>query len=392
MRTILFFTTWSPRGGGKAINDGALAEAARLGFHLQVVEREPTRTLLRELRGLWHPAGAIANCGGDWNSIDVRLFGTLPTVTIGHAPDGLPPGAPSVRHDAVAVARAAALELLATGVRSFAFVPSAYRRHWSEERGKAFARAVGLHGLECRAMAPDDAGMYDTGWHRRLRAFLRTLPKPCALFAANDMVGAEVLAAARFEGIEVPGDLAVCGVDDNAEICEHTEPTLSSVAPDFRQGGVLAVRSLAEILRGGGSTGGVRTYGVLGLVRRDSTRPLASRDSAARAALTLIRREACSGLRSERVAALFPCARRTADLRFRKAVGHSIGDEIHAVQLAEAKRLAADPSRQLKSIADFCGFGSPGALRNFFRRETGMSLSTWRKSLGRGGEGRLADG
>jgi len=48
------------------------------------------------------------------------------------------------------------------------------------------------------------------------------------------------------------------------------------------------------------------------------------------------------------------------------------------VQLAEAQRLLADPERQLKVVSDFCGFGSPGSLRNFFRRETGMSLSAWR--------------
>ena len=70
-----------------------------------------------------------------------------------------------------------------------------------------------------------------------------------------------------------------------------------------------------------------------------------------------------------------------ADIRFRKAVGRSIGEEIAAVRLEEAKRLAATPGRPLKVIADLCGFGSPGSLRNFFRRETGASLTTWRKRL-----------
>ena len=386
MQTVLFFTTWSSRGGGRATNEGAVAEAARSGFHLQVVEREPTRALLRELRGLWRPVGAIVYCGGEWNDIDVRLFGSLPTVTIGHAPERPATRAVAVRDDAGAVGLAAARELLATGFRSFAFVPSPSRRHWSEERGRTFARAVRWHGLDCRTMETGGPGMSDTAWQRRLRGFLRSLPKPCALFAANDMLGAEVLAAARFEGIEVPGALAVLGVDDNVDICEHTEPTLSSIAPDFRRAGALAVRALAETLRGGGEAGGVRTYGVLGTVRRASTRPLASHDAVVVAALALIRHEACAGLRPARVAALFPCSRRMADLRFRKAVGHSIGEEIHAVQLEEAMRLASDPGRQLKAIADFCGFGSPGSLRNFFRRETGMSLTAWRRGRGVPGE------
>ena len=68
-----------------------------------------------------------------------------------------------------------------------------------------------------------------------------------------------------------------------------------------------------------------------------------------------------------------------ADIRFKKAVGHTIGEEIHAVQLEEAKRLLADPSRQIKAIGDFCGFSNESAMRKFFRRETGMSMSDWRK-------------
>jgi len=123
----------------------------------------------------------------------------------------------------------------------------------------------------------------------------------------------------------------------------------------------------------------VALYGDLGVERRASTRPLASHDAVAAKALALIRLKAREGLRPAQVAALFPCSRRMADRRFRKAVGHSIGEEIHAVQLAEAQRLLADPERQLKVVSDFCGFGSPGSLRNFFRRETGMSLSAWRR-------------
>ena len=67
-------------------------------------------------------------------------------------------------------------------------------------------------------------------------------------------------------------------------------------------------------------------------------------------------------------------------MRFRKATGHTILEEIHAIQLERVKQLLKDSRLQLKSISDFCGFSHPNSLRKFFRRETGMTLGAWRSA------------
>ena len=137
----------------------------------------------------------------------------------------------------------------------------------------------------------------------------------------------------------------------------------------------------ATAMRGNGAAPERRelAFGDLRVVSRASTRPLATHDPRVAEALLVIRREACAGLRPARVAALFPCSRRMADIRFRRATGRSIGEEIAAQRLEQVKRLLADPLRQIKVIGDFCGFADPASLRKFFRRETGMSLSAWRR-------------
>ena len=393
MDTILFFTTSSARGGALRHFVGAQAEAVRRGIHLQMVEGTPSAKRVAELAGLWHPLGAIVNCNGEWGDLDPSLFGPMPAVLLGHSPETLPPGTLSVRHDSYETGRTAARELLATGYRIFAFVPPIQRRYWSETRQNAFVETIRLHGFPCHVMENAGNSTEDSVWQRHLRAFLLSLPKPCALFAATDIHGVEVLAAARFCGIDVPGELAVLGVDNNEEMCERAVPPLSSIEPDYHRAGMLAVQAIVGRVgqppsrppkdSATDADQPVRdwVYGDLRVVRRASTRPLASHDTCAARALELIRNKACSGLRPANVAAIFPCSRRMADLRFRKAVGHSIGEEIHAVQLDMAKQLASDSGRQLKSIAEFCGFASPGALRTFFRRETGMSLTAWRRSV-----------
>ena len=215
--------------------------------------------------------------------------------------------------------------------------------------------------------------------------FISAVKKPCAVFAANDKTAEGVISAASLEGFDTPGDIAVVGVDNYAPICEHVTPRLSSIEPDFRRGGRLAATMLLGLAmsRGKWRGGRVQTFGPLRTVHRASTRVLSIQDKTVSDALDLIRREACNGLQAVRVARLFPCSRRQADNRFRRATGRSILEEIHAVQLERAKELLRDTSVQLKAISDFCGFTNPNSLRKFFLKATGMTMTAWRDTSAR---------
>ncbi len=384
METILYFQppskTFAPE---KLEGVRDIAESRR--YRVQVVEERPTPRLVEELWSFWDPVGAIIDCGGKYNNLDPSVFGRRRVVFIGHDPHTLHGRALLVSNDQRETARAAARELLATGFANFAFVHNAERKRWSDLRERGFAEALAMHGRTCAVFRPPSQSRGAVGWMKGLRKFLSSLKRPCAVFAANDTTAESVLSAAAMEGLKSPDDLAVAGVDNYEPICEHTSPRLTSVEPDFRRGGRLAATMLLDLADDMGRRRGglVQTFGPLRVVRRASTRMLAVPDKAAATALDLIRREACNGLRSARVAALFPCSRRQADTRFRRAAGRSILEEIHAVQLERAKQLLRDTSVQLKALSDFCGFANPNSLRKFFLRETGMTMSEWRASRGR---------
>lgn len=353
--------------------------AAKAGWHVQVLDTLPTRATFRALVAFWNADGALVECGGDYSDVDTRLFAGVPTVFFNHSPATLPPGSFAVFHDQAATAELAARELLLTGYGSFAFVPSFERRFWSDEREAGFVRALALNGKTCRVLRfGRESG--PTARQKRLREFLAALPRPCAVFAANDSLAAETATAANFSGLRVPDDLAILGVDNDLSTCEKTRPPLSSLEPDFRRGGNLAALMLIALVRARGRYRGphTRTFGPLRVVRRASTRVLFRSDKIVSDAMELIRKEACNGLTAEAVAARFPCSRRFADVRFRRATGHSILEEIHAVRLARAQDLLRDPNQQLKAISDFCGFKSPNSLRKFFRQATGQTMSAWR--------------
>lgn len=381
MNVILYFQPTSKTSApGKFAGVQEIAE--KHGCHVQAIDGFPSPKNIRRLVDFWKPIGAIAECGNEHTEIDVKIFGTLPVVFFSHNPKTLPAGYASVSHDSIATAEMAAKELMTTGAEHFAYIPYAERRYWSEDRQRGFCTALELNGKSCDVFHHMSSASDAIGRQKELRQFLKRLPKPCAVFAANDKTAAEAITAAHFEGLSIPEEIAVLGVDNYRQICEHTSPPLSSIEPDFRRGGNLAalqLLSMANCTADKNTAGGGRViFGPLRIVRRASTQSQFASDCAVVDALDLIHREACTGLRASQVAALFPCSRRQADARFRKATGRSILEEIHVVQLECVKQLLKNPSRQLKGISDFCGFKHPNSLRKFFRRETGMSLGAWR--------------
>ena len=350
------------------------------GHSVQVIEDRPTAHRIDELWRFWNPIGAIIDCGGEYNDIDAKIFAGRHVVFLGHNPDTLPGNCLLVSNDQIETARAAARELLTTGYDSFAFVHVPERKKWSDLRERGFLEALSLNGKKCDVFAPPPANADSVRWMSGLRKFISSMPRPCAVFAANDKTAERVIAAASLEGMSAPNDIAVIGVDNFIPICEHTTPQISSIEPDFRRGGSLAAMMLLGAVMSNGHWRGsmVQTFGPLRVVRRASSRVLYATDKTVSAALDMIREEACSGLTAERVAAIFPCSRRMADIRFRNTTGHSMLDEIHAVQLERAKHLLSKGNLPLKVISDFCGFGHPNSLRKFFRKATGMTMGVWR--------------
>ncbi len=257
MDTILYFGSHAKTNAAEKLG-GVQDIAAKNGMPVQAIDGLPSRKRLAGLLEFWRPAGAIVECGGMASRADPGAFGALPLVFLDHDPSCLPENAFCVTHDSAATAQMAARELLLSGARHFAWVPYPEPRFWSEERERAFIAALALNGRACSVFAAAGAKLGSPRYQRGLRRFLAGLPKPCALFAANDAIGAEVLTAASYAGVKVPAELAVVGVDGAKEICEHTMPSLSSVRPDFRRGGELAALLLIAQLRDGARFRGAR--------------------------------------------------------------------------------------------------------------------------------------
>ena len=380
METVLYFQSPSKTSAPDKIA-GVRRYAAIANWHIQVLEDFPSPKSVQALYEFWNPIGVIIECGGGYHDINPDIFNRIPTVYLDRNPLTLPANVSCISHDSVATGRLAAKELLVTGHPHFAYVPYPQPRFWSDDRERGFKEALKLNGKTC-AVFNGKGSLQNISWQMSLRKWLNAIPKPCAIFAANDNVAAEILTAAAQSGFDVPHDIAVCGVDNFTPVCEHSAPTLTSIQPDFLLAGELAARTLDDIIRRGNSnfTPARLTFGPADIIRRTSTRTSTRYDPEVTAAMELIRRHACEGISSADALAAFKCSRRMAEMRFRKITGRSILEEIQSVRLEKAKSLLTDSKLDMTAIANFCGFSAAKAFWKFFRQKTGVSPSQWRSA------------
>ena len=275
---------------------------------------------------------------------------------------------------------------------AYGFVPDPNDCEWSQMRGRAFTEAVAhLLGADaCRRYTPPpDDGTGAPTFRSGLSRWLAALPKPAAVFAAFDQCAATVLEECRDNRLKVPSEIAVLGVDDDALVCEHARPKLTSIRPDHARQGYEAARELNRLMSrpGGGAMrrGGPLALTHIGITERDSTTFVPQGLRIVREITAYLDEHALTPIRVADIVAHAGVSERLANLRYSELTGHSIQEELINRRLAEAKRLLKETALPLARISSRCGFKSQIVLAHLFRKHVGQSMSDWRRA--RRGEG-----
>ena len=253
--------------------------------------------------------------------------------------------------------------------------------HWSARRLEAFREIMARNGKKTLVFSGTNLQTGDAAYMRRIGKWLRTLPKPCGLLAANDRMASLVMAAAAREGVSVPDMVSIVGIDNDSILCESLSPPIASVDADFFGGGMLAGRLLDELVTGNAQSGSTVRYGAKRFVPRLSIQRLTRRAPSVMNALEAIRRRAVEGISAADILPVLGGSRRAAEKRFKAATGKSIMEEILDVRFEKALALLERANVPLGIIADAAGFTSTNQLQRQFKARYGTTLSGYRKRL-----------
>lgn len=313
---------------------------------------------------------------------DVLVTSVIPLVVIGSQSTSLgsrTKNIVNVHNDDEDIGRAGANALLELGNSgTLGFVPKGTDVYWSKLREKGFRSEVARNGRTAKVYhSPFNDGSHED--MIRLQKWLLSIEKPAALMAAYDARALNILEACKNEGISVPGQICILGVDNDRLLCESVKPTLSSVAPDHIGEGRIAADALNNLLHRPSRRARSVLCSSKTVIERESTSPVSPARSLIRRALAYIDAHAAEDIKVTDVIRHLGVSRSLAELRFRQFHTATLAEAIRRRRLEEVKMRLARSSSSIQIISRECGFKNVNHLKNAFRRRFGMSMREYRR-------------
>ncbi len=208
---------------------------------------------------------------------------------------------------------------------------------------------------------------------------LRAAPKPLAVFAWNDSDAVHILNACRAAELDVPGDVAILGVDNDPLICDTQSVRLSSVAHDLKRIGYVGAALLERMMSGQEAPRHITRVKPHGIVMRASTDTVVSDNTAFNAVIPYIEGHLAQPLGLTEIANALHLSRNALARFFSSTFGHSVGAEVSARRIAHAQELLETTDLPIESISEQCGYCNRSFFSKCFKSATGTTPLAWRK-------------
>ncbi|TWT85991.1 Xylose operon regulatory protein [Posidoniimonas polymericola] len=316
---------------------------------------------------------------------DCAVGMSAPVVNISSAIEASP--VPRAMVDNAAIGRLAAEHLLGRGFTNFAFY-GLEGVEYSRARWSGFSERLAQNDAVCEQhLSTPTFGFRGTVWleqHQQLADWLQALPTPCGVFAVSDYRARHVLDACRQSQISTPDKVAVVGVDNEQVICEHVQPTLTSVARNDQLEGYRAAELLDRLMSGESPAPADITVPPLEVVERDSTAMFAVSDARLRRALSYLHDYIADPITVDELAKQSEVSRRWLEYAFRDVLGETPYQYLRRQRLLLAKHLLKEnPKENISRVAQRSGFSSVKQMRVAFQREFGVTPGHYRQVMNR---------
>jgi LacI family transcriptional regulator len=292
---------------------------------------------------------------------------------------------PRVTNDLVTGALMAAQYFLDRGYRSFGYL-SLLGLPYVVTQQEAFREAVQQGGGECAIYGVKTHEGAEPDWNLNLdllAGWLRSLPKPVAVFTWNADSGRQVVYACQHAGLRIPEEVALLSGADDDLLCELSHIPISAMRIAAEQIGDAAAALLNRLMRGGKPPAQPQLIAPLDVVTRQSTETYAMHDETLVRAVHFIRQSASQTVLVADVARHVGVSRRMLERRFAEVLRRTPAEEIRRVHVEQAKKLLLETDLPIPDVAAASGFGSPEYMSHVFREELGQTPLRYRKDVRR---------
>jgi LacI family transcriptional regulator len=252
---------------------------------------------------------------------------------------------------------------------------------WSMQRQESFVGANTNLGMETKLyLTTSDAFTKNTAKEKReLANWLKKLPKPMAILAANDDLGIRLVQMCQENDIKVPSEIAILGIDNDEIDCNLTTPSLSSISYNSKGAGYQAAEMLDGLMNGQTIDKHIILIHPIEVINRQSTNIFAVGDKDILMALDFIKSNSRNILQVEDIASVVGMSRRNLARKFKIHLGISIHDAIKQTRTEDIKHMLTDTDLPITQIATSLGFADASHISRYFKVQTGITPVEYRK-------------
>lgn len=234
---------------------------------------------------------------------------------------------------------------------------------WSEERLQGYSEEISRQGGRLHTLMVKET----YGERERIMDWVKSLPKPVALFACDDEYALFLSEACKVENISMPEEVALLGVDNDELLCEISDPQISSIELNVEQGGY----RLGEMLEKQFEAKDIWSFNIVispgEIVQRNSTKKHNIKDGEVEKLVKFIDENFDQNYSTEQILSQVPLSRRSIEIRFKKEMeSTTIYKYITSKRMEKLANLLATTNLSMVEMADLCGITDyPNIARSF---------------------------
>lgn len=283
-------------------------------------------------------------------------------------------GLATVTVDDYAIGKMAADHFIQKGFEHFAFYAAGDHSKAATLRYHGFKDALATRRREVPKHLETNFNKHYSGGR------LKEIGFPLALFCAHDVLARSLMTKLIFDGISIPNDVSILGVDNDRLHCQIAEPPLSSIELPYRKLGFDAAERLDALINDVKIKQRI-LHAPMGVIERQSTELLAIQDPALQKAITYVKEHACDPCNVKEVVAHSGLSRRALESLFKEHVHLTPHQAITAIRMDKAKRLLRETREPIVIVAERCGYELVQNFGRAFQQINGETPGSYRKRL-----------
>lgn len=254
---------------------------------------------------------------------------------------------------------------------------------WSRERAEGFRQEIEKAGgkyfcFETENLREDEHWIQN---HMELSKWLYSLPKPIALFACDDNFALQISEICKINGIQIPDEIALLGVDNDQLICNLSDPPISSIELDVEKGGYEAGRLIHQLIKKEKTKPFNIIINATRIELRESTEKYNIKNEYILRVVNYIRLNFTAKITIEFLTGMVPLSRRNLEIKFKNTMEISIYQFILQNRVEYFSHLLLTTDRSLFDLAIESGFNDSKNISRIFKKFKGFTPMAFRKKF-----------